>query len=83
MRLLPGLANPGNPAMSPHAEGKKGTSHTDITYTVETREGRGEEPRNYPRRENGAATNTRDPPACGQQKMADYTGLTMLAQSMQ
>ena len=27
--------------MSPHAEGKKGTRHTDIIYTVETREGRG------------------------------------------
>ena len=32
----------GNPVTSPHAEGKKGTSHTDIIYTVETREGRGE-----------------------------------------
>ena len=32
----------GNPAMSPHAEGKKGTSHIDIIYTVETREGKGE-----------------------------------------
>ena len=30
-RLLPWLANPGNPAMSPHAEGEKktGTCHTD------------------------------------------------------
>ena len=38
MRLLPWLANPGKPAMSPQAEGKKGTHHTDIIYTVETRE---------------------------------------------
>ena len=39
MRLLPWLTNPGNPAMSPHAEGKKGTCYTDIIYTVETRKG--------------------------------------------
>ena len=39
-RPLPWLANPGNPAMSPHAEGeKKGTRHTD--KTVE-RKGEGE-----------------------------------------
>ena len=37
MRLLPWLANRGKPAMSPHAEGKKGTRHTDIVYTVEKR----------------------------------------------
>ena len=32
-RLLPWLANPGNPAMRPHAEGvkKTGTRHTDKT----------------------------------------------------
>ena len=38
MRLLPWLANPGNPTMSPHTEGKKGTRHTDVVYTVEKRE---------------------------------------------
>ena len=27
--LLPWLANPGKPAMSPHAEGKTGTHHTE------------------------------------------------------
>ena len=27
-RLLPWLANPGKPAMSPHAEGRAGTRHT-------------------------------------------------------
>ena len=51
MRLLPWLANPGNLAMSPprrREEGKKGTHRTDIIYTVETREGREEQPRNYP-----------------------------------
>ena len=37
----PWLANPGIPAMSPHAEGKKGTCHSDTIYTVETREGGG------------------------------------------
>ena len=35
------LANPGNPAMSPYTEGNKGTCHTGILYTVESREGRG------------------------------------------
>ena len=42
-RLLPWLANPGNPAMSPHAEGEKkktGTCHTD--KTVESKGGTGE-----------------------------------------
>jgi len=39
--MLPWLANPGNPAMSPHAEGKKtGTHHTD--KTVERKRGTGE-----------------------------------------
>ena len=36
MRQLPCLENPGNPAMSPHTKGKKGTCHT-----VEIREGGG------------------------------------------
>ena len=36
-RLFPWLANPGNPAMSPHAEGRAGTCHTELT--VEKREG--------------------------------------------
>ena len=31
----------GNPAMSPHAGGKKGTCLTDIIYAVEKREGVG------------------------------------------
>ena len=44
MRLLPWLANPGNPALSPHTEGKKGTCHTDIVHTVEKMgKGRGEQ----------------------------------------
>ena len=35
--------------MSPHAEGKKGTCHTDIVYAVKKRGrvGGGEQPRNY------------------------------------
>ena len=41
MRLLPWLANPANPATSPHADGKKATCHTDMIYTVEKREGGG------------------------------------------
>ena len=40
MRLLPWLANPGNSAMSPHAQGKKGTHHNDIIYSVKTSQGR-------------------------------------------
>ena len=32
MRLLPWLANSGNPAMSPSAQEKKRTHHTDVTY---------------------------------------------------
>jgi len=40
-RLLPWLANPGKPAMSPHAEGRAGTHHT--VRTVEKREGNGGE----------------------------------------
>jgi len=40
-RPLPWLANPGNPAMSPHKEGEKtGTRHTD--KTVERKGGTGE-----------------------------------------
>jgi len=42
MRLLPWLANPGNPAMSPHAEGKEGTHHTDIVY-IQWKKGKGRE----------------------------------------
>ena len=41
MRLLPWLANPCSPAMSPCAEGKKGTCHTDVINTEETRKSRG------------------------------------------
>jgi len=40
-RPLAWLANPGNPAMSPHTEGEKiGTNHTD--KTVERKGGTGE-----------------------------------------
>ena len=38
-RPLPWLANPGNPAMSPHAEGRTGTRHTGKQW--KEREGRG------------------------------------------
>ena len=38
MRLLLWLANPGNPAISPHPEGTKGTCYNNIVYTVEKRE---------------------------------------------
>ena len=42
-RPLPWLANPGNPAMSPHVEGEKtGTRHTDKTVERKGRQGRGE-----------------------------------------
>ena len=41
MRMLPWLATPGKPAMSPHAEGKKGTHDTDVIYMVETNTGGG------------------------------------------
>ena len=44
MRLLPWLANPSSPAMSPHAKGKKGTCQTDFIYTVLTREDKGNNP---------------------------------------
>ena len=43
MRLLSWLTNRGNPAMKPHADGKKGTRHKYsmyiYIYTVEKREG--------------------------------------------
>ena len=39
-RLLPLLANPGNRAMSPYAEGDTGTRHTELTVE-RGREGRG------------------------------------------
>ena len=32
------------PSHEPHAEGKKGTRYTDIIYTLETREGRRNNP---------------------------------------
>ena len=44
MYLPSWVANPGDPIMNPHAEGKKGTRHNDIIYTEETREGRVEQP---------------------------------------
>jgi len=37
-RPLPWLANPGNPAMSPHVEGEK-TGHHHTDKTVERKEG--------------------------------------------
>ena len=44
-RLPPWLANPGNPAMSPHAEGKKtGTCHIDETVERKGRTGEGRQP---------------------------------------
>ena len=86
LRLLPWVANPGNPAMSPHAEGKKGACHTDIIYIQwkkKTSVGRGGE---------GLCSNvewhfnkhkcTRDPRACGQHKTTDCTGPLMLAPRM-
>ena len=76
----PWLANPGNPAMTPLLEGKKGTHHTDMIYTVET--GGGDNPKTMPKHKTSQKTNTRDPCACGQQKTINYTGLPLLAQSM-
>ena len=64
--------------MSPHAEEKKGTCHTDVIYTVETREGRGGD---NPKTMLEYRT-TRDSHAYGQQKTADCSGLPVLAQSM-
>lgn len=40
--MLPWLATPGKRAMSPHAEGKKGTHDADVIYMVETKTGGGE-----------------------------------------
>jgi len=85
VRLCPWLANPGVPAMSPYAYGKKGTCHSDTIIIYGGRkEGwwEGKQPRNYGRMQNGATTNMRDPRACGQQKTIDYTGLPVLAQDM-
>jgi len=47
MRLLPWLANSSSPAMSPSAEEKKRTHHTDATYPGGTRDCWREQPRNY------------------------------------
>jgi len=64
MRLLPWLANPGDPAMSPLAKGKKGTRHADKVIIIQLKQGRlgG----GTTQKLNGTATNTRDPCACGQ-----------------
>lgn len=43
---------PGNPTMNPVTEREKETCHTDIIYMVETRKGRGEQPRKYTRQQN-------------------------------
>ena len=62
-------------ALSSHTEGKKGNRHTDIIYTVETREDmRGEQPKKYALTQNSATTNTGDPRTCGQQKTPVCTG---------
>lgn len=42
----------------------------------------GEQPRNYTQKQNSPTINMRDPPTCGSQMTADYTGLPMLAQHM-
>ena len=56
MRLLSWLTTPGNPTMSPHAEGQRGTHHSDIINTVEIREdGGGTQKLSL----NGATTNMR------------------------
>ena len=53
----------------------KGTCHNDIIYTVETREGRGENnPETMLDGTNSATMNTKDAGACGQQKAVDGTG---------
>ena len=75
--------NPGNPAMSPYAEGKKGTFHTGIIYTVETRKGEGGTTQKlHLKAEEHYNKHMRDPHACGQEKAANCMGLPMLAQSM-
>ena len=84
MRLLPWLANPGNPAMNPHAEG-----HPPHWYKIYSGNkgglggGGGEASQKLcskaQRRYN---ERIRDPRACGQQETADCTGLPMLAPSM-
>ena len=81
MRLLPWLANPGNPAMSPHTEGNKGTCHTGIIYTVESREGRGRTIQLCLKAEGCYHECMRHPCACGQQKTTDCISLLMLAPS--
>jgi len=56
MRLLPWLENPETQPWAPRRR-EKGTRRTDIIYTVKTREGREEQPRNCTRRQNCATTN--------------------------
>ena len=52
-RPLPWLANPGNPAMSPHAEGEKtGTRHTDKTVERKGGTWEGRQTPRSPRSEN-------------------------------
>ena len=54
-RLLPWLANPSNPAMSPHAEGEKtGTRHTDKTVERKGGTGEGRQPPRSPRAQKNA-----------------------------
>ena len=67
------------PSREPLSRRVERPRHTDTIYTVETRGGEREQPRNYARRQNGATTNMRDPRTCGQQKTADCTGLLTLA----
>ena len=81
---IPWLANPGKPAMSPHAEGRKGTHRTNIIYIVPKREGwgGGDNPETMLKNRVVLSSNMRDPHVCGQQKTADCTGLPMLTQCM-
>ena len=52
-----------HPAMSPHAEGKKGTSYTDTIHTEQTREGRGGTTQNHAQMQDSIVANMRS--ACG------------------
>lgn len=69
-KTAPMAGKSGQPSHEPPSiEGKKDTHRTDIIYIVETRESRGGQPRNYACTQNSAATNTKDPHACGQQRL--------------
>ena len=56
-RPLPWLANPGNPAMSPHEEGEKtSTHHTDKTVERKGGTGEGRQPPRSPHAQENANT---------------------------